>query len=355
MEVGIDMLRFSTQEWKVKDWHSSGLTMPTLPKVAGKEQTKEPFMLKDSRGHREEGTHAFLNEPSGLFQLSIDNKSCRLQFNPSKPYHAHQLCSDEVTLKNRLNNVLLTLDQEYGIQVDLTESKLKRIDLAKNMHLKNPVSLYSEVFSMLKCKRQKRAGRVNEETFNFGTATTKTFQFYNKGLELKMDNYPSEIVDPLGMKFTRGEIQLQKTGIETSLGIKTFEHFSQTDFQVYRNKYAHLMKDELFRYQTIDSDHFQMSLKYDNDFLIQELIRFRKKHPRNGYMKFVATYGSQQVLEMFGGAKAFREAVLIASGGNRGTADRVKNEVQSAVFDCRLPDNKQLAKMYSELRTKFAS
>lgn len=354
MEVGIDFLKFSTQEWRVKDWHSSGLSMRQSDIKAGKEESSEPFCIKDSRGHKVKGTKAILNEPSGLFQLTIDPTSCRLQFNPSKPYHAHVLCSDEQTLKNRVNNVLLTLDQEYGIQVDLNSSKVTRIDIAKNMSLKNPVSLYSEVFSMLKMKRQKRSGIHDQETFNFGTAGTRFFQFYNKGLELQEAQYPSAITEPLGMKFMRGEIQLQKTGIHTALGMKTFDHFRQTDFQLYREKYVHLMKDELFKFQTIDSEEFQMSIQYEFDFLIEELKKFRARH-KYGYERFVFAYGSHQVLQMFGGSKAFREAVLIASGGNRGTADRVLKKVQSAIFSCHLPDNKQLVKMYSELRTKFAS
>jgi hypothetical protein len=352
MQIGIDKLKFSSPGYRVKDWHSSGLTMRPSDIVAGKEQVAEPFCIKDSRGHKVEGTKAFLNDE--LFSLTIDPTSARLEFNPSKPYHAYQLCSDEKTLNGRIDNVLLTLEQTYGIQLDLSEAKVRRIDLAKNMSLNNPVSHYSDVFSVLKCKRQKRSGTYNQETFNFGTAGTRFFQFYNKGLELEEDNYPSEVTMPLGMKFMRGEIQLKGTGIHSALGMKTFDHFMQTGFDFYQGKYCDLMQKELFRYQSLDSEEFQMSVQYEHDFLIEELKRFRQRF-RNGYLKFVFAYGSQNVLQMFGGTKAFREAVLIASGGNRSTADRVLKEVQSAMFDCRLPDQKQLVKMYSELRTKFAS
>lgn len=352
MGVGIDKLKFSSPGYRVKDWHSSGLTMRPSDIVAGKEQASEPFCIKDSQGHKVHGTKAFLNDE--LFNLTIDPTSARLEFNPSKPYHAFELCSDEKTLKGRIDNVLLTLDQNYGIQLDLAEAKVRRIDLAKNVALNNPVSLYSDVFSMLRCKRQKRSGSFNQETFNFGTSGTRFFQFYNKGLELEEDNYPPEITLPLGSKFMRGEIQLQKTGIHSALGMKTFDHFMQTGFDFYQDKYSDLMHKELFKYQSLDSDEFQMSIQYEHDFLIEELKKFRARH-KYGYERFVFAYGSQNVLQMFGGSKAFREAVFIASGGNRGTADRVLKKVQSAIFSCHLPDNKQLVKMYSELRTKFAS
>jgi len=352
MEVGIDKLKFSSPGYRIADWNSSGMSMRQSDIIAGKEQASEPFCIKDSRGHKVQGTKAFLNDE--LFNLTIDQTSARLEFNPSKPYHAYQLCSTDKELRQRLDNVLLTLDQTYGIQLDLAEAKIRRIDLATNQTLRNPIGLYSEVFSVLKMKRQKRQGSFNQETFNFGTKGTRFFQFYDKGKELEEDNYAPEIIAPLGNKCMRGEIQLKGTGIHSALGMKTFDHFMQTGFSFYQDKYSDLMQKELFRYESLDADEFQLSVQYEHDFLIQELKRFRQRF-RNGYLKFVFSYGSQNVLQMFGGTKAFREAVLIASGGNRATADRVVKQVQSAMFDCRMPDQKQVVKMYSELRSKFAS
>lgn len=352
MVVGIDKLKFSSPGYRIADLNSSDLRMKQPDLIAGKEQASESFCIKDLRGQKLKGTLAYLN--TDLFNLTIDQTSARLEFNPSKPYHAFELCSNDKELRQRVDNVLLTLDQTHGIQLDLSEAKIRRIDLASNQTLKNPIGLYSEVFSVLKMKRQKRQGSFNQETFNFGTKGTRFFQFYDKAKELEEDNYAPEIIAPLGTKCMRGEIQLKGTGIHSALGMKTFDHFQQTGFDFYQDKYSDLMQKELFRYESLDAEEFQLSVQYEHDFLIQELKRFRQRF-RQGYSKFLIAYGSQNVLQMFGGSKAFREAVLIASGGNRATADRVLKEVHSAMFDCRIPDQKQVVKMYSELKSKFAS
>jgi len=368
MEVGIDKLKFSSPGYRIADWNSSEMRMKQPDLIGGNEQPsgimKEiqeqeeqaegsgSFCIKDARGHKVKGIKAYLN--TDLFNLTIDHTSARLEFNPSKPYHAYKLCSNDKELRQRLDNVLLTLDQTHGIQLDLAEAKIRRIDLATNQTLKNPIGLYSDVFSVLKMKRQKRQGSINQETFNFGTMGTRFFQFYDKGKELEEDNYAPEITAPLGNKCMRGEIQLKGTGIHSALGMKTFDHFMQTGFSLYQDKYSGLMKDELFKYESLDADKFQMSVHYDHQFLVDELIRFRQRF-RNGYSKFLTSYGSQNVLQMFGGSNLFREAVLIASGGNRATADRVLKEVHSSIFDCRITDEKQLVQKYSELRSKFVS
>ena len=158
METGIDKVELTTPDFRVHRVENSCLSVLQCWQEMGKEKKDEPFVLVDKFGGRISGEKAILNDP--LFNLTFNKHGMRLTFNPSKPYHPHQLVSDDKTLFERVERVVTRLDHQYGILFDLNGSKFSRIDISKDVVLNNPVHNYQPIFSSIHWSNQARCQQL---------------------------------------------------------------------------------------------------------------------------------------------------------------------------------------------------
>ena len=75
-------------------------------------ETTGGHLFTDKTGTDYTGNKAILNNP--LYQLDVNPYGLKLQFNPSKPYHPHHLCTDADVLQERTERVFDDLSRIFS-------------------------------------------------------------------------------------------------------------------------------------------------------------------------------------------------------------------------------------------------
>lgn len=340
--VGIDKLELTTREWQVNSWRDSNLTLFPTPERAGMEAMEDFLIIRDKSGVEKRGQKAVLNDP--LYSLTLNQFGARLTLNPSKPYHPVNLCSDNSTLADRIGAVETRL-REQGIFLNIADSKLSRIDLAKNIQCKNPVSYYSEVFRGLRLPRADKQAEFPEgyRTNN----NSRSLIFYNKGQEVFQKTGDSTILELHGNNLMRGELQYKKASIPHQLKMKTFDDFNRYGMEFLQKRYRETMENNVFKFES--GQGLSIPIQYDEKSLLDELVSVLEKHPRNGYLNYRAMIGDRNIPLLWGSLENFANAVLTISE-NRATTQRITKAIRQTIFGFGATE---VVNLYDELRTKF--
>lgn len=345
METGIDKLELTTTDFRVNRLENSGLLLFSSVQEIGKEKQPDPLVLVDKFGGRISGEKAVLNDP--LFNLTFNKWGMRLTFNPSKPYHPHQLVSDDKTLFERVQTVVTRLDYQHGILFDLNGSKLTRVDTAKDVLLENPVSTYQPVFSSLRMPRSK-----NPTSYSEGYQTgnkSRTCIFYNKGLE-RCDENP-EVFALYGNKLMRSEHQIKKSGISTHLGLNVFEDLKNFGIQHLKDKFSHTMEKDIFKRKTLGDTSY---IHFNDTVEIARLIR--QNHPRTWTSKLIALVGGDYFFETPGSIDQVVNVVKELVGpGNRVTPKKFRDELEEIIYFRSRTIKNSFGSLYEELKRKFVA
>lgn len=179
MIVGIDKIGLTTKDYqfdhKKSNWGY---------KLSGGIDQAKPVIY--SKSGLIEANKVYLN--TEYAQYSIEpHKGLQILFNPSKLHHGkgtHDLISTGDELDRVLTGVKNDL-QGSGIELDFNSLNLYRVDLTKDAKMNYPVSAYDTAFRLLSMPRGKSKG-YQCETWSFGNGQRQA-QFYDKGLELKLD------------------------------------------------------------------------------------------------------------------------------------------------------------------------
>lgn len=136
-------------------------------------------------------------DPEGLFIFDSNEKGTRILFNPSKPYHPYELCSNSSQLIERTDRVLDSIES-IGISINRTEARINRLDITKNIHLEQPLMNYADALSLVKLPRAKRQAQY-PSGFLSGN-NTRALIIYDKSEESNLQEFG----------IARGELQLRK-------------------------------------------------------------------------------------------------------------------------------------------------
>lgn len=342
--VGIDKLELTTREWQVNSWRDSNLTLFPTPERAGVEVMEDYLIIRDKAGVEKRGQKAILNDPDSLFSLTLNQYGARLTLNPSKPYHPVNLCSDSFTLADRIGAVETRL-REQGIFLNIADSKLSRIDLAKNVQCKNPVGYYSDVFKGLRLPRADRQVEFPEGYRS--NNNSRSLIFYNKGQEVFQKTGDTTVLELHGNCLMRGELQYKKGSIPYQLKMKTYDDFNRAGMDYLQKRYRETMQKNVFKFES--GEGLNLPIQYDEKTLLNELVSVLEQHPRNGYLKYRAMIGDRNIPLYWGSLENFAKAVLTISE-NRATTDRITKAIRQTIFGFGAGE---VVSLYNELRTEF--
>lgn len=338
-KTGIDKLVIKTKDFSIESIQESGLKV-RQGDVNLSDGTSNNTLLFTAKKDKKQiiGCKAYLNEE--LFSVNIDFRGLQITFNPSKPYHPYELCSDEESLSERLKNVRNGLSK-YGIGMDFDKMELHRIDLTRNNFMLNPFRSYGELFNGLAFKRSKNNSQHNGETY---TTYNSGFgmSFYDKGTEsnLQYDN------------LLRGELQFKnpKNSNFKKLQIGIVKDIGQVGFHHLNSVYVEIMKSDVFKTKNFDG---QINLNFADQLNILESyeIQYGK---RSGIKKFISGYGIENLLSELNGLDGFKH-LLKLRGYHRNVISRHVSELHKELnFKSTFSKNKY-GKMYRELVLAFAS
>lgn len=337
MEIGIDKIRLTTRDFRVKD--AQGLSLKGQNTVIG--QDHEPKLLFiDSTGREVHGAGVFSNQE--LYNLDINEKGLKLEFNPSKPYHDYILCSDSETLHNRVKTVLNEVKEKHGIIADWEHSKVSRVDVSRNVETKDPIGYYGSVFSLVGMPRSKRQAQY-PDGYSTGNNSTGIIM-YNKLQEIRDSGK-----DIKGDNILRTELQFKKSqSVRSNTDIVTFnemisggvEHCKDV-FRGYMHK--HVFKEKAGREQTIIPFN-------DALHVLQEL---KKKYPRSYIKRFKEPLGLMELIDVCGGVENWF-SMLAHVTGNRKTPAQERKVIaeqmkQRAEFLRKCPTSKRYKELFSKL------
>jgi hypothetical protein len=177
--TGIDKIWLHTTNFSVKDADILTTRMERVKEGEEDAYLKQNQIYTDKRGQVICG-NSFLNIDE--FSLDISKYGLKLNFNPSTLLHPFELATmDELP---KAEEIVLEALFRHGIEIDINQCKLARLDLTKQAETKQPCSNYEKVFKYLRMPRYNN--KLSYDTgFQYGNnSSEKQIVFYDKREEL---------------------------------------------------------------------------------------------------------------------------------------------------------------------------
>lgn len=213
--IGIDKLVLTTKDYNIKDF--SLLDSHSL--TTNKETDFE--CLIDSFGITKTIAHHNTNKVN----ISIGAKGLKIQVNPNKLINPYKLTYDlgytNEIIKNELHKI--------GIDTDIKDTNISRLDIAKQSQMKQKVSAYNLTLMQLSAKRMQGKDYATGMQYK---NTQRKFIFYDKRAEL-IHNYKKKKLDysfiTKESNLMRAELQmLTSKSVFNTTKIRTFNKLIET-------------------------------------------------------------------------------------------------------------------------------
>ena len=316
----IDKIKAFTQDFKVGDCpHLKIYNLCDLK--TGLEQGVKLF--ENSKGGVY-GTKAVLNngdlDEKLPFHLEINGYGVFLEFNPSLIYNDSK---HNFYLVNNIQTKLIAEKiegelKERGLFFSVSDMKLSRVDLCKNIQTRYKFEIYNNLFEFMKGKRTKSINYGG--TYSFRNAS-REICFYDKVAELQECHgiYLRDFDIDSRLNVMRGELRLRKSKVvKNNLGIENlYNLYGESEYQHVKEQYKGIITDMIFSAKKKNSD-VQVEM-----FPAIDLLReCKEKYKRNSVNNFVATLGLDSLVEIFGSLDSF-QSVLLQVGYERTYVYRV--------------------------------
>lgn len=283
--TGIDKVWLHTTNYSVKDADILTTRMERVKEGEEDAYLKQNQIYTDKRGQVICG-NSFLNIDE--FSLDISKYGLKLNFNPSTLLHPFELATmDELP---KAEEIVLEALFRYGIELDINQCKLARLDLTKQAETRQPCSNYEKVFKYLRMPRYNN--KLSYDTgFQYGNnSSEKQIVFYDKREELF---YKSGI--KIDNNFTRCETRYKKKAGQ-KLGISFYGQLSNAkqeslDF-IFNRDIQKLLSHPNGTQLIID---FQDETEY--------LTALKNEYPKGYINKWLMGSGAIAKMEQFGTRK----------------------------------------------------
>ena len=171
----------------------------------------------------------FKNSEELKYNATIEAGFMNINFNPSLKLHPYELTTNKGVIYDMYNEIIDDIRVKSNINVNVSEARVNRCDLAHNIILDNPIYDYQNVLDNLKGLRQIR--RQHDTTRLWGNKQNQ-FIIYDKKLELDGKggtNVPDNLI--------RGEMRILKSGcMKTTFGTDELPPDKATYLILYEQK-----------------------------------------------------------------------------------------------------------------------
>lgn len=329
---GVDMIHLHTKDYRVKDSKQLFLDTCTKPNQIIQELSVPFYDDKGAvycrKAQVQRGTRSI------PYFLSINNNGLALQFNPSKARHPYNLNLDVNDIDQFLHEIEKDL-KSIGITLDVNNSKLNRIDLAKQDFTDRSINNYRSAMDFMQGKRMKQRGYETGYLFFNGQSETC---FYDKGEELKDSSIKGLLrVEP---RFKTD------TSIIKNLGINRYSDFLKTDCYSWNESYNDYLNKTIF-------NNYTDKLILDFDQELSKLL-FLKNDGRNSINKYMSLHGIDAIIQ-FGGSLDFLYDLMKEAGYAEVT---IKKQKKKDLNLLKLKSKGNLVNVFdliTELKQKFAA
>lgn len=337
-KTGIDKVWLTLQDFSIRDGSRSGLTVWPASVDLAKNEDRNVTLFTDEAGKRFRGSKAAAN--SDLYSLDINSKGLRISFNPSKPYHPYELCSDEETFSERLENVFRAVSDTHGIRANFHKAKVSRLDLTRNTFTRHHFQTYLPILAGLNFARSKQQAlypdgyEVRNNTFGC--------IFYNKGQEAGTGHH----------NLMRAEEQFKKAKgkFARDLNVYSAADILEVGFSHLNDRYVNLMRNEIFKTDTFSG---QVRLSFAD--VVTELNIYLELYGKQALNMLLLNNGIEPILEKVGGVGGFIE-LLRYKGFHRNTVSKYQKKINRLLsLRHQMNESATISKLYRELWTAFAA
>ena len=325
-QFGIDFIGLTTTDFRVNSLDKFNISRTTIP------DEEIPLLTIDQNNVKHFAQKAYLQTDSAI--IDINRTGLRVNFNPSKFLHPYELNTDLTDI----TEIIKTEVAEAGIDTDITDSKIWRLDLTKQANMSQPVHVYNGAFGYLRGKRL--VSKNYPSGYSFSNKSNEVV-FYDKRAELACKfklNIPES-------NFMRAEVKYLKTkNVITHTGCKSYMALLGTDVGQLRDSYNNYLTKKIF---TKDKLGDQLALNFESEAEI--LKSYLELNYRNGIMKYITDLGLDTMLELFGSLEGF-ERLLQAVNVERTKVYRtIKKLEQHIQLKGRLDKKRGMATIASRL------
>jgi hypothetical protein len=340
--VGIDKIQLWSplNQLSVKDANPSifGCNMST--KQGGAEL---PYLLTDRTGRSVCANSIYHN--SRLANYSINAKGLQLQFNPSKALHPYHLTGTGKQFSETIKGVKQEL-LSIGIDANIDQMKLVRLDLAKQAEMSKPFGNYIDAFRMLKGKRAKEQ-RQYPSGYIVGNTRWQTIG-YDKGEELKQHhhNIPEKNLMRLESRWMKGQ------SISAQFHLNTLPALAELSPIDLTRIYASHLTDKYFPKQ-FEGDQMVMGF----DTVIDQMKTAQNRYGRGWFIKYVSAISIDAFIMQLGGLEMVRKALLEVTTKQR-ASDYLKDLTDLLYFKSKLDaqtNQQTVASLLYEMQERFAA
>lgn len=326
-------------EWLDKEL-AKPITSSTLPTFA------QPHLLTTSNGEEIFGKSLYVNDPDGKYKVDItrykDVVSCRVQINPSKylnKFYADLASIEDI--KTVLADVEKVLYERHSLKLNLSHSRIYRVDFAKDRKMNHHVFSYEKVFGLLKLKRATQ--QKSYPTGYHQENSVRSYTFYDKAVEHFENRIHSS-------PFMRGEYRLKQTKSCEGFGLKTVSDLYSYEADGLSHVYNMLInKDVLCDDDKVDSSKLVEFV--DIPDLVRSLQNQGRK--RNVLNDVLLHYSAEKLLEIYTPNQL--KSLFMESGYKRNHARNMTDKICSYVKTMKTVDKVSLSNLYHELKDKFAA
>lgn len=308
-------------------------------------------LYTDQAGQEVSGASAYMN--TDHFNLDISNKGLFITFTPAKVLFGNNFYS-VTSDQNKI--VCQQIQQELeqnDIHLNLGQSKLSRVDIAKNAQTKQPFSVYNSLFSLLTARRMTPVSYG--ETHSFRNESREVL-FYDKLYELTQQGVDLKSLDIPKSNVMRSELRLRSHRVvkrDTELD-QLDQLYSREVYEDLRGRYKKIIADLVF-HQKEGQD--KVVFNYSQE--VELLLFMKEKYSRNAIMRYLSLTGLENVLQVFGSLENFRK-VLLGAGFERSYVWRQVRDLEenlkfkSQVKSAHRKDS-SISALYEELYSKFVA
>lgn len=288
-------------------------------------------LFRDKAGNTIEGSKAYYNDEN--FNLDIkpvpdtmfDDKVLTIHFSMPKIFHGNNF---HTLAKGEARQVVRKISDNLksaGVNVNLENTSLSRIDLFKNVRPDEPFTAYHSLLDVLQAKRKTMKKRIYLDTFLFGN-TQHQICIYDKITEMKANNYdvsefPSNVVRFEYRIMNKKKIEQVTNASRLSELIDRYDDL--------RENFRFAMRDNVFWIAPKDVDYLS------SNQLEKEFAYFKRRYHRNWLDYYLKTKGLEECLKRVEIGTLKQIVLRVEGNGERGKrkAQRIYKKLEQARLD----------------------
>lgn len=333
MNTGFDKLHLFSKDFIIKDTSIFGQNRNISQ---GKTEKDISIITIDKGSHMEniQANNIYFNHD--LFNFSVNRLGAQILFNPSKILHPYELLSDINEVK-RVTGRITDIMSKEGIKLNITDTSITRIDLAKQAVTDRSLYSYRYAFDFMRGKRLKTVRF--EGGYRWGNNTHEV-QIYDKGIESSL---PFKNLNRLEAKFKKTKY------IQAKTGLNKLNDLFQTDNGyingIYKNYLINTIFDSQIKTQTV--------LDFNNE--VQKLARFKEKG-RNAVLNYLVASNIETLINKFGSIEVLFD-MMKEVGFDKASISRQRKYIQEVLsYSCNnSTSNININVLINELKQKFAA